>query len=116
MNPEIIDDLTLAQATAEAVQPFSTAYLVHDTAWGVNYLEPLRVYLSRHEAEVARDAAEKMSIPHAGWTITPFRHDSTLGATVRLHVSIPEDGQPHTAEVSLVGRVVAEVYQSDLPY
>ena len=116
MNPEIIDDLTLAQATAEAVQPFSTAYLVHDTAWGLGYITPLKVYLSPHEAEVARDAAEKMSRPHAGWAITPFRHDSTLGATVRLRVSIPEHGQPHTAEVHLDGRVVAEVYQSDLPY
>ena len=116
MNPDIVQDLALAQATAEAEQPFSTAYLVHDTVWGLGYISPLKVYLSRHEAEVARDAAEELTSPSTGWVVTPFSHDGALGDTVRLDVRSFGHGEPYSVGVSLDGRVVAEVYQSDLPY
>lgn len=94
----------------------NVAYLVHDTAWGAAYVTPLKVYLSRPEAELARDAAEKLTSQHAGWTISPFRYEGALGAAVRLDVRFVGYGQPYDVKVSENGRVVADVYESDLPY
>ncbi len=115
MTAHIAQDLELQTVTAVAEQPFSTAYLVHNTVWR-NSFDVLKVYLTRPEAELARDAAEAMTSIAAGWHIAPFRHEGALGDTVRLDVRYVAYNQPCVVEVSTRGRIVADVYQSDLPY
>ncbi len=115
MNQDIIQDLELQSVTAVAEQPFSTAYLVHNTVWG-NAVDVLKVYQSLPEAELARDAAEKMTSPSAGWQISPFRHKGALGEAVPLEIKFVGYNQPCVVEARAGGRVVADVYQSDLPY
>lgn len=120
MNPDAIQDLELAQhtATAEPVDfapPLSTAYLVHNSVW-LNTVDVLKVYTTRPEAELARDAAEALTSKSAGWIISPFHYEGALGQTVRLDVRLFEYGQPYRVGVSENGRVVADVYESDLPY
>ena len=95
--------------------PLSRAYLVHNTVW-LNTIDLLKVYTTRPEADLARDAAEALTSTDAGWVVSPFCHDSTLGEAVRLNIRVVGYGQPYQVEVSENGRYVAKVYESDLPY
>lgn len=115
MNTDIIQDLQLQAVTAVAEQPFSTAYLVHNTVWRAQ-TDVLKVYTTRAEAEVARDAAQKLTSRAEGWQIAPFRHEGALGDTVRLDVQFLAYDKPCAVSVATNGRVVAEVYESELPY
>ena len=95
--------------------PLSRAYLVHNTVW-LNTIDLLKVYTTRPEADLARDAAEALTSTDAGWVVSPFCHDSALGEAVRLNIRVVGYGQPYQVEVSENGRYVAKVYESDLPY
>lgn len=99
---------------AQPVTYASTAYLVHNTCWGTP--EVLKVYTTRPEADLARDAAEKLTSKHAAWVVSPFCYEGTLGDTVRLDVKVTGVGKPYDVEGSVDGRVVADVYESELPY
>ena len=101
---------------AQPVTFASTAYLVHNTCWGTKTTDVLKVYLSRPEADLARDAAEKLTSVNAAWVVSPFCHYGALGDTVRLDVKVTGVGKPYDVEVSVDGRVVADVYESELPY
>ena len=92
-----------------------TAYLVHNTVW-LSASDVLSVYLSLTEAQVARDAAEKLTSKSAGWQIAPFRYEGALGDTVRLDVQFSGYDMPCTVSVATNGRIVAEDYESELPY
>ena len=101
---------------AQPVTYAQTAYLVHNTCWGTKTTDLLKVYTTRPEADLARDAAEALTSTDAGWVVSPFCHDSTLGEAVRLNIRVVGYGQPYQVEVSENGRYVAKVYESDLPY
>lgn len=96
--------------------PLSRAYLVHNTCWGTKTTDVLKVYTTRPEADLARDAAEALTSTDAGWVVSPFCHDSALGEAVRLNIRVVGYGQPYQVEVSENGRYVAKVYESELPY
>jgi len=96
--------------------PLSRAYLVHNTCWGTKTTDVLKVYTTRPEADLARDAAEALTSTDAGWVVSPFCHDSTLGEAVRLNIRVVGYGQPYQVEVTPNGRYVAKVYESELPY
>ena len=115
MNTDIIQDLQLQAVTAVAEQPFSTAYLVHNTVWR-SHTDVLKVYTTRTEDEVACDAAQKLTSKAEGWQIAPFRYDGALGDTVRLDVKFLAYDKPCAVSVATNGRTVAEVYESELPY
>jgi hypothetical protein len=114
---ELLDqqDLQDAWEQAQPVTYASTAYLVHNTVW-LNTIDVLKVYTTRPEADLARDAAEALTSTNAGWIVSPFCYDGALGDTVRLNIRVVGYGQPYHVEVSVDGRVVANVYESNLGY
>jgi hypothetical protein len=113
---ELLDqqDLQDAWEQAQPVTYAQTAYLVHNTCWIVP--DVLKVYLSRPEADLAKDAAEALRSKSAGWVVSPFCYEGALGDTVRLKIKPTGYGEPYNVEVSVDGRVVADVYESDLGY